>query len=514
MPSMQTSIPRKRDFGLLIIVYITVGFPLLNIYKYHINTDVPSYIAITEKYANGSFYDAINGLWAPFISWLMIPFALSNINLLWAFKFISLLAGVPAFFLVYRLFVKFEIPPHIAFILLIPLIPVFYAFSLLTVNPDFLVAVILLSYLTIIIVEHPAMSLRCSMLSGSLGAMAYFAKGYAFFFFILHFSIINFIPFFSTADRETKIKTARNYLFGMIVFAMITSPWIFLLSHKYGALTISNAGTFNLRLSLLDWQCHPVTHSGFLPPSDPFATSAWDEPYFMPIDNCESLPSYHNLINIAGRNIFKTINVFQEGTVFAITIILFSILRLVGAQGNDVSRTKIILLLLTFFLYPIGYLPLLIVRRYIYINIFILYILGAYLIYHYYPNKSLIRSILMVVLCLSFLNVPVRDLYANRDSGKDIYNLSQVLQEIGVHGNIGSNSRYDPTLFVAFHTHSKFYGVSKTSSSDTELISDLEKFKISYYFCWDNHVCPSFLSTYPEITNSKFKSLKIYKLTF
>lgn len=514
MPSMKTSIPRKRDFGLLIIVYFTVGIFLLNIYKYHINTDAPSYIAIAEKYANGYIYDAINGLYAPLISWLMIPFALFNIDLLWVFKFISLLAGVPAFFLFYRLFVKFGIPHQIAFMLLIPLIPIFYAFSLLTVNPDFLVAVILLSYLTIVIAEYPGISLRGSMLSGTLGAMAYFAKGYAFPFFILHFSFINFIPFFSTTDRATKINIARNYLLGMIVFAVITSPWIFLLSQKYGALTISKAGTFNLRLSLIDWQYHPTTHSGFLPPTDPIATSAWDEPSFMPMDNFESVLSYDNLVKIAGRNIFKTMNVIQDGTVFAITIILISILHLVGAKGDDISKTKIILLVFTFFLYPIGYLPLLIVRRYIYINIFILYVLGAYLIYRYYPNKSMNQSILMLVLCLSFLNVPVRDLYANRNAGRAIYDLSIALRENKVHGNIGSNSRYDSTLFVAFFTHSKFYGVSNTSSSDTELLSDLEKFKISYYFCWDNQSCPSFLSKYPEITNSRFKNLKIYKLTY
>ena len=89
---------KKTFFFSILIGYLAFGLFLLSIYKYHINTDVPTYIAIAEKYATGNFHDAVNSFWSPLISWLMIPFILFGIDPLVAFKIIGLIAGVFAFF--------------------------------------------------------------------------------------------------------------------------------------------------------------------------------------------------------------------------------------------------------------------------------------------------------------------------------------------------------------------------------------------------------------------------------
>ena len=59
----------------------------------------------------------------------------------------------------------------------------FYAFTLTNPNPDFLVAVILLFYVRRVLSEDYGKSDKDGLCCGSLGALAYFAKAYAFPFF-------------------------------------------------------------------------------------------------------------------------------------------------------------------------------------------------------------------------------------------------------------------------------------------------------------------------------------------
>jgi hypothetical protein len=56
-------------FFFLLAAYVVLGLFLLDIYRYHINTDVPTYIAIAEKYAAGHFHDAVTSLWSPLACW-------------------------------------------------------------------------------------------------------------------------------------------------------------------------------------------------------------------------------------------------------------------------------------------------------------------------------------------------------------------------------------------------------------------------------------------------------------
>jgi hypothetical protein len=83
----------------------------------------------------------------------MVPFILSGVDPLVAFKLIGIIAGLFAFSVIKNILMNFSIPENVSTVLVISLIPTFYAFTLITVNPDFLLSVILLFYVKKVLAE-------------------------------------------------------------------------------------------------------------------------------------------------------------------------------------------------------------------------------------------------------------------------------------------------------------------------------------------------------------------------
>ena len=75
---------------LLTLLYL-VAWPF---YKYITDPDGASYAAIADHYASGNFNEAINGLWSPLHSWLVIPLIKFGVNTIIAFKLTNLILGV------------------------------------------------------------------------------------------------------------------------------------------------------------------------------------------------------------------------------------------------------------------------------------------------------------------------------------------------------------------------------------------------------------------------------------
>jgi hypothetical protein len=287
-----------------------------------------------------------------------------------------------------------------------------------------------------------------------------------------------------------------------------------LISIKEGRLIFNKAGAYNFVLVENSWQL-PIEHSGFMPLPDPIAMSIWDDPSLIPVES-KALPDaatkIRRLASNVVRNLLHAIDTHQAGSIFSAAIILFSFLCLMGLSKRGWLRNKIFLILATMALYTLGYLPLLITKRYIYLNIFLLFILGSYFLYlHDFHGKGR-KTVAICCLCLSFMFMPLRDLRANVTLGNDIYRFSMSLKELGVTGRIASNGHLDDSLFASYHLHSKYYGIAKPGIGDSELQEELTKYNINYYFCWQDKPCHKILSTYPEISAGKLSNLQIYKI--
>jgi hypothetical protein len=508
-----TATAQNRFFFVILALYAVIGFALLSLYPYHVVTDTVSYVSIAQQYARLQFHDAVNWTWSPLISWLLAPLLVLGLDPLFAIRGIGLIAGMAGFFALRCILRRLEVPEKTQGIFLVALVPMFYAFSLINPNPDLLVAVILLFYVGRLLRPEDGKRHRDGLVCGSLGALAYFAKTYAFPFFIVHFSIVNACRWCSAQDRASRKAMTTSFGVGMLTFLLISAPWIYALHGKYGELTFGAMGSLNFNL-LHNENGVPWHDGGFLAPPNSTAISAWDDPFLVTAGHWK-VPAVAQVIESAVsrlcRNAIKVLEILQSGSVFSAAILALSVLFLVGLPWRSLPRNAVFLVLLTIVLLPSGYLFLLVDKRYVYLDILLVYSLGACLIGKWDLGDRRRKTAAVALLCLSFAFMPLRDLRATVSMNRDIHDQSVALAQAGVGGRIASNSEFDRTLLVSYFLSTgrdvSYFGAALPGVSDAELARDLEKHRIDYYLCWKSAPCAA-----PGTLLSGFEEIDVFRV--
>jgi hypothetical protein len=148
----------KNRFNLIIILffilYLLIGFFLINHYQYVASADGMSYINIAKLYIDGNLQNAINGYWGPLFSWLMIPFikvfGTSPLNAVYAARFLSIIIGAFTLLGALLLSYRFDMDNWIKGVCFAIIIPLVLSISLGPVQPDLLLACFLTYYLYLI----------------------------------------------------------------------------------------------------------------------------------------------------------------------------------------------------------------------------------------------------------------------------------------------------------------------------------------------------------------------------
>ena len=178
----------NRAALLAMAAYILLSAVLHHHYQYRLNPDGVSYLRAAERYAQGDFQGAVNGYWAPLLSWLTALGIRAGITPLtaikvWEFFFgLVLLAGMSG------LLARFEVVGKPRALALGLGVVHALCFSLTLVTPDVVTAAILILYYVVIWDPEFARKPWSGMLCGALGALAYFAKNYNFYFFAIHYA--------------------------------------------------------------------------------------------------------------------------------------------------------------------------------------------------------------------------------------------------------------------------------------------------------------------------------------
>ena len=108
--------------------------------------------------------------------------------------------------------------------------------------------------------------------------------------------------------------------------------------------------------------------------------------------------------------------------------------------------------------------------------------------------------------------MPINYLVQNVNTGEDSYYQSNILNHYGVHGNVASNDNLHQINYLAYYMNITSFGQPQNNITASKLRSDLKKYKIDYYFIWDNSNQSTYMGNYSEITNGKIKNLKVYSL--
>jgi len=511
----------KNYLVLVLLIYLAAGISILKYYRYQINPDGISYISIAGKYLNGDFSNAVNGWWGPMISWLLMPFLLLGVEPLLAAKILNLIIGSLAILIVWKLSHQFPISSAIRKVILFSLIPVVLSFSMSDISPDLLLMCLLFAYLRIIFQPDYAATIKKGALCGVWGSFAYFAKSYAFPFFISHFFIMNVLHYFRAETKQTKKKVVCNFLAGAVVFTLVSGVWIGLLSNKYGELTFGTVGKATYRIKAApDAPGAGVLWLGFLEPSNPTAISAWEDASYLKIPPYEHMDTWSfvkNQLRVTSRIIGKMANIFMDFSPLSIAIGIAYVLFWLQRFNIKTMPAEVLFPTITIAIFAGGYSLVRANPRYLWLICLMLMLMGGYVLARLFENNFFTktrRTALLIIFFLSFAVPAYGGLksYANR--GKSIYSLGKALKSrIAPNCKIASNTSWAGSLYLSYHLDCKYYGVQEKNITKTKLKRDLEKYGIDYYLLWGG-AAPDlrFLSNYEEITGGRIPGLRIYGL--
>lgn len=518
MTPLKTRLAFGGFFPIVVAIHAVSGLLLMRLVPHHMTTDTPSYVSVARSYAEGRFHDAVNWVWSPLISWLLAPLIRVGMDPISALHLLALATGIAGLIACRGVFRELGIPERIQSIMLLVLVPVFHAFSLINLNPDFLVAVLMLVYVRVVISWNYAQNPRSGFFCGLLGALAYLAKAYAFPLFAVHFPLVNLCRHYGERDPVLRRNLRFALCLGMAAFILFSSAWIGVLHAKYDRLTIGAIGAYNFRL-VHDGSGLSFLSEGFAEPPIPSALSAWEDPVRLAEGRLKPLDPprvFENTMKRIGENLLKTVGAYQAGSVFSIAILACASIGLIGLSARSLLGNAVFLILVTILLLPAGYLPLLVDKRYLYLGILLIYALGGSLLLRVDAWDQRKRTAAILVLCLSFILVPLRDLRANMHLNDEVHALASVLAEQDIGGRIASNGSYDRSLFLTYfiagdQRNATYLGSSPPDVSGTELDDDLRRYGIDFYLCWAEHPC-NLSPGYPVIQPDGTETLRVYRV--
>lgn len=500
-----------------IAFYIVLAILLLPYYQHQINPDGISYISISQKYIHHDYHNAINGYWGPLLSWLLIPFLYIGLKPLLSVKLLSLTIGLFTVIQSYSLFRKLNIGRALRNVLLYLIAVIVIYFALSTISPDLLVVFLALTYLNTILDTSYINSKYAGVICGFFGSLLYLSKAYGLPFFAFHFLIFNLIFILRTKDKFDRIKISRNYITGMLIFTLISISWIFIISNKYGYLTIGTSGSFNHALVGPQSLGHPVHYMGLLAPSNNTAISIWEDISSLNVQDWSmfySISSLKDQIFIIFKNIFYIAYLLETFSILSLVLlpaaIIYSLMK-----GRQIFYNNLFFLLVSLIVLFSGYTMFLISRRYIWLSNILIIIIGAKLLEYLFNRISLNRILKIIttgIFVASFLLLPVVKLYTNLNSENYIFDINTKISQFDINGRIASDKNWHDSLYLSFYNGWQYYG-ERGRLNSLELETEFKEKMIDYYLVWapiNNRT--KFLQSYDEITNGKTDRIKIYKL--
>lgn len=488
--------------------YLGISILIFPFFRFHAAQDCFSYTAVARKLIDGDISNAINGIWSPLFSWLLLPFISLGIDDLLSVKILQVIIGA---FVLYSLIIfieKFEFnrPTKVPLIYAMIIVIITYAFQ--TCTPDLLLSFFLVNYLNIIFKPNSMLEIKTFIYLGLNSAFAFLSKSFALPFIVIHLIILFGYQLFQL-PRLQKLEFIKKYIICFSIFFLISSLWISIISIKYGYLTYSTASKYNfsivgpeyngIHLMRIDKLYTPPQNSNYY----------WEDPSFLPLKSWNPLESNSNIIytvKLMSSNFAKLLYYFLTFSPFFILIAFIKVVRKRIIKQNA-------LILIFFSLYCIGYSLLFFEPRFLIIIQLLLIIYSTYLIVYFedrFREYRLRRIIILVLFSISVTIKPMFSLINYANYGKDVYYLSKEFKKEGtLKGNVVSLTN-NPLSFdleviynVTYLTNFKFYGELSNNLNDATLIQELKKYKINFLINWIGN---------RELSSNNFKLIGKYQL--
>jgi len=238
------SLPAGATSVLAVAVYLTLASALVILCRDNLNVDGVAYLRIGRYYAEGRLDLAVTGYWAPFYSWLLVPWHLTGADPVLGGHVVSAVAGLVFVAALYPLRQLLGLPEPIASAA--PLAGALLAAGWMGrgLFPDVLFAAWLTLYFACSFRMSRELRGRDAALTGVLAGVAYLTKYYALPFFALHHTLACLLARRPTPESSPAPGRFRCWCVGMATFIVVAGPWLAVLSYKYGSLTFATTGKY------------------------------------------------------------------------------------------------------------------------------------------------------------------------------------------------------------------------------------------------------------------------------
>ncbi len=236
--------PRARRWSIAALAAFGAGMiPMAFAFSSQLNPDGVVYLRIARYYLSGDVGRAVSGYWSPLYSWLLVPWLALGVPGLLAAKLLAVVLALAWVMAVARLGRAYLETIAARRCLVVAAAASVLPWSMEVISPDLLLAVLLTWYFFVVL--HPGMFEKPwrAFASGVLGGFAFLAKAYALPFFIAHFFLTVFLQAWTRSEPRRLRRAGFVFLAGMLGLLLVATPWIGLLSIKYGTLTITTAAS-------------------------------------------------------------------------------------------------------------------------------------------------------------------------------------------------------------------------------------------------------------------------------
>lgn len=521
---------RNATFFIAGSVYLVIGIFLFRYYRYFMQDDAVCYFSIAQKYAAGNLSGAVNGYWGPLFSWLLMPLVFLKFNLVEAVKILQLFIGFLLLISVNIFIDRLKLVNRIKNYLKFVFIPIILYFVYSEISPDLLVVLILTCYLNILLSDAFYKNKTYGIGIGLMGGLLYLAKSYGFYFFIVHFlffSVVFYIMAFSERERRNVLSVT---LLGLIIFLLVSALWVYVISGKYNHFTLGSTSRFTYELRGPESMGYPMIYQGLLAPPDRVAISAWDDPSYLKMLSWSPFSSSANFIYSLKLIFWNMISAFRTFNLFSYLLIPIAggvlALLLINAStiNNFLSFIKdekiIVWSFITTIIYTAGYILVAVVPRYLWIDYVLLVLVGGYFLNFLFQKlrlEPLFQNIILIFFAVLIILTPIKVLRANiNNSGEDLYGLGRILASDGIGGKIASNPNrsyvnWQKTSILSYYLKAQYFGQPRVGASKREIIEELDKYDIDYYFVWSEDYEMDQKEWRREQLDLPVRELKIYK---
>ncbi len=485
---------------LSLALYCVLWFVLHPYLGYRLDSDCTAYLSIADEVAKGNLARSINGLWSPLNSWLMVPFIKMGYNTWLIAKCLNCFIGACVLVVFRQILIRKKTSSILEFSIMciLPIILVYYSY--LQIVGDLLQVLFLLLYYYCITSFSFFQKTSYVLLAAVFIILAYYAKAYSLFFFVLHFAATCYLYY--KQKIISKQVAVKKYIFmlGLVILAIL--PWSYMLHKKYNVWTLmGNAGALNMSWNINSGKEFKKEITLLIPPTYNNSVSFWEDPYPSQgtLYNPFSSPVFFaKWIARVLHTCFVAITCLTEISFISIAFILFCMYYFFVFKKNNL-KTKIGLAAILCI--SIGYITMHIETRYIWLVTFMLLLISATWFKEIITaNKQsvTIKTVHLytafIIFYISFCTFPIYNMWQLKNVNK---NLFEINKEIKMPSSFTSNATDAGNMWVvAYLQHQSFYTIEKTTYTTSELVLDMKRYRVQYYI----HTLEN---KNPEIENSK-----------